>query len=436
MRILMITNTYLPQVGGVSLSVDRFSRQYLEAGHDVLVVAPDFGEPTDDGDLEVVRTPAITHFNQSDFSVPVTVPGLTLNRVELFQPEIVHAHHPFLLGANARRLATELHAPLVYTYHTMYEWYTHNLSTNWERAKQFIIALAAGYSNLCDRVIAPSESVAHILRERGVESAIHAIPTGVDVTKYREGDGMAFRKLHHVPDSAFLVGHLGRLSPEKNMNFLAEGVAAFLERRPEAHFALIGDGPSREEVESLFRSRGLAERLHSTGILKGDDVVNAYHAMDVFAFASKSETQGMVLVESMTAGTPIVTLDAPGGRDAVEDGQNGRIVREESPERFADMLDWVAQRSGTERTALANASRETAADYAIPKCADRVLEVYRDAIAVHDSTIAKSQNDWQCAIERIATEWDLLRNVMHSMLGALSAPGEDLPSDESHPQSS
>lgn len=421
----MVTNTYLPQVGGVSRSIDWFSRAYLDKGHEVLIVAPTFDGEAPEMEDCVVRLPAIRHVNGSDFSVALPLPGLVSSRVEEFDPDIVHSHHPFLLGANALRLARKFCVPLVYTYHTMYEWYTHNLSAEWDRAEHFIINLAAGYANLCDCVIAPSESIADILRQRGVASRIEPIPTGVDVDRFARGDGAAFRRAIGIPADAFVVGHLGRLSPEKNLPFLSEGVARFLEKHPQARFLLIGEGPSKSRVREDFDRLGLAERLHDAGRLDGDDVIDAYHAMDAFAFASLSETQGMVIAEAMAAGTPVVALDAPGAREVVADGKNGRLAMEEDADLFAEGLEWVAERGDDEKEACRAACRHTAEEYRIDRCAQRVLEAYEEAIS-RDRVGEEVSDEWDRAIEQVRVEWDLLSNSFQAMLGALTKAESDL----------
>src|SRR5262249_7317091 len=171
--------------------------------------------------------------------------------------------------------------------------------------RTFAAALATSFANKCDHVVAPSQSVADILRERGVSVPVSAIPTGIDPGRFAEGDGRAARARHGVPEGAFVVGHVGRLAPEKNLPFLARAVAGFLRTCERAHFLVVGSGPSEEEVGRTFADAGLADRLHLTGTLEGQELADAYHALDVFAFASQSETQGMVLAEAMTAGVPV-----------------------------------------------------------------------------------------------------------------------------------
>src|SRR5438552_3179651 len=165
MRVLMLTNTYRPVVSGVTRSILAFEAEFRRLGHEVLVIAP-YYEDADEDEREVIRVPALQHVNGSEFSVPVPLPARVGLAVDAFRPDVVHSHHPFFIGATAMRLARARNLPLIFTHHTMYDQYTHYLSSESPVTSRFIGSLTAGYANLCDAVIAPSESVAQMLRER------------------------------------------------------------------------------------------------------------------------------------------------------------------------------------------------------------------------------------------------------------------------------
>src|SRR5687767_10461248 len=231
----MLTNTFTPHVGGVARSVETLSRTLRKMGHRAMVVAPEF-ENRPDGEEDVVRVPAIQKFNGSDFSVRLALPLYLTDVLDDFQPEVVHSHHPFLIGDSALRIAAVRKLPLVFTYHTMYEQYTHYVPGDSPALQRFVVQLSTGYANLCDRVVAPSESVASLITARGVETPIAVIPTGVDLKRFSPGDGSGFRREVGIPEGSLVVGHLGRLAPEKNLRFLAEAVARFVGDTPRARF--------------------------------------------------------------------------------------------------------------------------------------------------------------------------------------------------------
>jgi 1,2-diacylglycerol 3-alpha-glucosyltransferase len=417
MNIVMLSNTYAPHVGGVARSIDAFSRQYRELGHQVLIVAPEFDNQPP-GEKGIVRIPAIQHFNGSDFSVALPVSGLLTEALDAFQADIVHAHHPFLLGMTAMRIARYRQLPLVFTHHTLYEQYTHYVPGDSPMLRRFAVQLVTRYANLSDRVFAPSESIALLLLERGVHTPINIVPTGVELPDFCKGDGVAVRRKMGIPDNAFVVGHIGRLAPEKNLHFLATSIAGFIRAgmastagqsdRREVHCLVVGCGPSEADIRAIFAGQGVTGRLHMDGILTKRALAGAYHAMDVFAFASTSETQGMVITEAMAAGNPVVALDASGVREVVKDRVNGRLLTEQKTDTFASALQWVMEQSAEQMRALAEAARETAEQYSMPNTARRALDCYEQLLT--SNAIAHDQDDdlWMRLLDLIKAEWKII----------------------------
>jgi len=418
MNIVMVTNTFTPHVGGVARSVERFCAEYRRAGHRVLVVAPEFAN-TEPGEQDVVRIPAIQHFNGSDFSVVLPVSGLLTDVLDAFQPDIVHAHHPYLLGMTALRIARYRELPLVFTHHTLYEQYTHYVPGDSPRMQRFAIELAIHYSNLADQVFAPSESIAALLRKRGTQTAIKVVPTGVDVTCFQQGDGMGFRAAMDIPADAFVVGHVGRLAQEKNLPFLAESVAIFIKQNPGAHFLVAGEGPAEQQIHAIFAKHKLSEHLHIAGILNPEQLAAAYHAMDVFAFASKSETQGMVLTEAMAAGLPVVGIDASGVREVVNNGHNGRLLYEETFEAMAAALTWVAELPVAERQKLQQAAYKTAETFSMTHSANKALACYESLCQQSFVTRPEAFEQWQHVLHLIKAEWDIIKGVVDAASTAI-----------------
>ncbi|WP_240721741.1 glycosyltransferase [Halomonas marinisediminis] len=407
MNILMFTNTYLPIVGGVSESVQRLATRLRELGHRVLVVAPRLdGQPEDEEGVE--RVAAVQHFNGSDFSLPVPIPGQLHEAVEAFDPDIVHSHHPFLLGDTAARTAETYGLPLVFTHHTLYEHYTHYVPGDSPRMQRFAVALSTEYTRLCDEVIAPSESIQRLLVERGVEAMISVVPSGVDTRRYLAGEGQHWRGRLGIPDDVCVIGHLGRLAHEKNLDFLARAIGLALARDERLHCLVVGEGEAQADMEARFGEAGVLPRVHFTGRLQGQALIDAYHAMDLFAFASHSETQGMVVAEAMAARLPVVAVDAPGIREVVRDGSNGRLLRSDDAEAMAAVLGELVDPE--RRAPLAAGAEETAAAFDEMSCAQRCLEVYRRAIASGGPFTHADEGGWELMRHRLGAEWQLLRH--------------------------
>ncbi|MDY7114949.1 glycosyltransferase [Halomonas sp. SSL-5] len=407
MNVIMFTNTFLPIVGGVSESVQRLTVRLRELGHRVLVVAPRLDGQADD-EQDVVRVVAMQHFNGSDFSLPVPIPGQLHEAVEAFDPDIVHSHHPFLLGDTAARTAETYGLPLVFTHHTLYEHYTHYVPGDSPRMQRFAVALATEYTRLCDEVIAPSESIHRLLIERGANASISVVPSGVDTRRFATGDGRAWRERLGIPEAACVVGHLGRLAFEKNLDFLARAVGLALERDERLHCLVVGEGEARPAMEACFEEAGVDARVHFTGRLQGQALIDAYHAMDLFAFASHSETQGMVVAEAMATGLPVVALDAPGVREVVRDGENGRLLEGDDAAAMAAALVTLVDPAA--RSPLAEGAQRTAAAFDEARCAERCLEVYRRAIAAGGPFTHAEEGGWERVRHRLGAEWQMLRH--------------------------
>lgn len=407
MNILMMTNTYLPHVGGVARSVAAFTRALRERGHAVLVVAPTYHDAEAGEQDGVFRVPAIQHFNASDFSVRLPIPGFLAWRVERFQPDLIHTHHPFLLGDTALRMAASRELPIVFTHHTMYEHYTHYVPGDSPPMVRFVKRLVTDYANLCDQVIAPSESIAKLLRERGVTTPVTAIPTGIDVDAFTGAEGRAARRDHGIPNSATVVGHVGRLAPEKNLDFLSRAMARYLQADPGAHALIVGEGPSAETIRDNFCAASVADRLHMPGTLKGQALAEAYHAMDLFAFASHTETQGMVLAEAMSAGVPVVALDAPGAREVVQDRSNGRLLTREAEAPFAQALRELAQLSPNKYQRCVKRARETATQFSLERCVARLVELYETLIRQAPKMTGTQDTAFSQTRRLLELEWQL-----------------------------
>jgi len=423
MKICMMTNTYLPHVGGVARSVSTFAEEYQRLGHEVLVVAPRFdGRPLPaKAEQIVLRVPSLRNFNGSDFSVRLPLAAALSERLDEFQADIMHAHHPFLLGDTALRVAMNKNIPIVFTHHTRYEDYTHYIPFS-AAMKEVAIELPTHYANLCDGVIAPSESLAQTIRRRGVTTPIRVVPTGIDVRAFATADGARFRERMKLPADARVIGHVGRLALEKNLGFLAESVAHFLRAQPRAYFLVVGDGPGREPLRDVFTRHGVANRLLLAGRRTGRVLREAYRAMDVFAFASKSETQGMVVAEAMAAGVPVVALNASGVREVVTDGENGVLLpASASPARFAAALTACNRRPERER--LSRGAQATAVRFSREESARQALAFYDEIRrATRARRLHHQLSPWTALLQRLGLEWDLL--AMHTQSVASAVLGE------------
>jgi 1,2-diacylglycerol 3-alpha-glucosyltransferase len=407
MKIAMFTNTYLPHVGGVARSVKTLEDRCRELGHEVLVVAPEFAEDVADESDSVLRVPAICNFNGSDFSVRLPIPNIIHSAIEEFDPDLIHSHHPFLLGDAALREAWKHRIPIVFTHHTLYERYTHYVPLDSPALKRVAIQLSTEYCNLCDTVIAPSDSIRRLLLDRGVTAAIEVTPTGIDTTAFASGDGTMFRKQHGIPLESRVIGHVGRLAKEKNLIYLAEAVRLRLSSDPNSAFLLVGEGNALEQIQEVVGEGELGRRMFAVGRQSGQGLQDAYAAMDLFVFASQTETQGMVLAEAMAAGKPVVAIDGPGVREIMRDRINGLMLSgEASPEEFAEAIGKILDHPGVAES-YGSAAMDTARDYDRNRTAEEVIAIYQSLLDRYEH-MEPDRSAWDRLLSVVEIEWDLI----------------------------
>ncbi len=431
MKICMFTNTYLPHVGGVARSVASSTEDLIKMGHDVMVVAPTFPDSTPEIDArhQVLRVPALQNFNGSDFSVRLPLPFTINKEVQNFGPEILHSHHPYLMGDSALRLARQYDLPLVFTHHTLYERYTHYVPFDSKTMKRFVIHLSTEYANMCSSVVAPSDSVAGMLRERGVTVPVEVIPTGVDIDFFAGGQKEKLRKSLGIGPDIKVIGHLGRLAREKNLDYLSEAVVHYLKEDQNAVFLVAGLGPYQEDMQKIFEQSGLADRFIPAGKMTGQDLADAYKAMDLFVFSSQSETQGMVIAEAMAAGRAVIALDASGAREIVEDNENGRLLdAESSPSEFAQAIKEFFQ-DGEKRKNWEKKAIDTAKLFSRETCSRRLTGLYENVLATfvreHGQTYEKLIF-WDSLLRGIKAQWQVLSRKTSAAASVLKAKDEGL----------
>lgn len=422
----MFTNTYLPHVGGVAKSVACFEQDLRNLGHAVLVVAPTFpGMPENEDQARVLRVPAIQNFNGSDFSAGIPTPFLIAQKMDDFTPDIIHSHHPYLLGDAAMRVAGRRSLPIVFTHHTLYEEYTHYVLSS-KTMKNFVTRLSTAYANCCTGVIAPSRSIADLIRSRGVTVPVYVIPTGIDCDAFQKGDGRRFRKAMGIPENIDLIGHVGRLAPEKNLGFLCEAVKMYLGQNKKAHFLVVGDGPDLKRIKKSFDDDHLGKRLIAAGKKTGNELIDAYCAMDLFVFSSLSETQGLVVAEAMAAGKPVIALDAPGVREVVSDNENGRLLpADASAGDFSDAMAGFFMKPDVKpiwaQNALSMAHR-----FDRVKMTGKLSALYEQMTTCE----LKPSGDqpglvgaWEVLVHGLKTEWELLSSKIEAIAESIS--GQD-----------
>lgn len=329
LHVAMFTNTYLPFTNGITRSIITF-RQSLEQtlGHNVFVFAQ-AADDYQDQEPFVFRYPSLEiPFQKYPLTIPVSrfasrlLPSLKL--------DVIHAHHPAPMGAEAARHARELGVPLVFTHHTHYQEYGHYIGLPQETTKRVIESWIADYMGQCQHIVVPSESIRQMIEQTyGIHQRLTVIPTGIDATPYQNADGRGLRQQHGWQDETVLIS-VGRLAEEKNWPVLLEAAQQLFAQQEGLRLVLLGDGPARADLEALADELAIADRVTFMGNVPFADIPTYLKAADLFCFASTTETQGLVTLEAMAAGLPVVAVDAPGTSDIVSHEADGLLTANSS----------------------------------------------------------------------------------------------------------
>jgi len=393
-RVLFVSDVYFPRVNGVSTSVATFRQDLDSCGVETVLVAPDYGPAHFAPEPGVVRV-ASSAVPGDPEDRRMRWGGLT-GALENLAPsfDLVHIHTPFLAHYAGVRYARRWKIPCVATYHTFFEEYLHHYVPILPRTLGRGLARAFTRSQCRDvaALIAPSEPMRKVLLDYGVTTPVHVIPTGLATHRFQSGDGARFRAAHALPAQRPLLLYIGRVAHEKNIEFLLRVFARVRSSVPDALFVIAGEGPARESLRDLASRLGLAEDMRFVGYLdRNTELLDCYAAADVFVFASRTETQGLVLLEAMAQGAPLVSTAKLGTCSILKDGCGALIVAEEV-EPFAAAAVRVLQDAGL-RARLAQAGRRYAREWSSLVMARRLQELYRSV-----TPLAKA-----CAPERDAS---------------------------------
>lgn len=324
MRIAFFTDTYRPSLNGVVTSTDTFRRELGLLGHDVDVFAPD--GPHVDREPGVFRIASVPFPTEPNCRVALPVPPRLILAFRRGGYDLVHTQTPFSLGIWGAALARLFRKPLVHTYHTFFAEYAHYLRMNPQMGRAFVAQYSRIYCNRCRAIVVPSATFIDVLRSYRVTTPIRVIPTGVSLPARRPGRAEARRQLG-LPEEAPLLLYVGRLAREKSIDFLIEALAALRSRyAAPPHLVIVGDGPDREVLVTLAERLGVGDAISWIGGIPHERVFDYYSAADLFVFASRTETQGLVVAEALASGLPVVAVKGPGVCDYVRPETGGALV--------------------------------------------------------------------------------------------------------------
>ena len=386
MRVLMISDVYFPRINGVSTSIQTFRRGLHEAGHETVLIAPEYPAIAEGDHGEILRIPSrYLPRDPEDRMMKRSAIRALLPRLEQRAFDIVHIQTPFVAHYVGVELARRLGVPAIESYHTYFEEYLHHYVPLLPRALMRFIArrFTTSQCNVLEALVVPSAAMEQALRDYGVRCPMHIIPTGMEMERFANGDRARFRASLDIASDQPTLVHVGRVAHEKNIDFLLRMFAHVLRRQSNAVLIIAGEGPALAHCKRYAASLGLQQHVRFVGYLsRSSALLDCYRAGDLFVFASKTETQGLVLLEAMALGVPVVSTAYMGTTDIVRP-QRGALHAPDDEEGFAngvvELLRNPARRALMSEQAIAFANTWSA-----PAMTQRLADLYAATISSGD----------------------------------------------------
>lgn len=397
MRIGLFTDTYPPYINGVSTSVLMLKQGLEKLGHEVYVVtvnSENFHYKKEDNVLMIPGIPIGIY----DFRMTSLYPLRALKIIKSWNLDVIHTHTEFAVGTFARLIAKQYNIPLVHTYHTMYEEYIYYITKGYfDGASKKLVEYLTLF--LCDKtveeLIVPTKKTYDLFKEKyKVKRDVHIIPSGIDVTRfYKENVDLlsikSLKKELNIKNDDFVILFVGRIAKEKSIDFLIKNLKAILKKVPKARMIIVGDGPDMNELALLVRENKLDKHVTFTGKVPWSEIPKYYQLANVFVTASKTETQGLTVIEAMAAEKPVVAIKDESFELVMKDKQDGLFfeTKEEYQRLIIDLYN-----NPSYAKMIAKQARITANAYNPEVYAKRVLEVYESVINKDTNTLKKVIN--------------------------------------------
>lgn len=393
MHILMISDVFFPRINGVSTSIQIFRDELIALGHRVTLIAPDYGNnPVVEN---IIRIPARqVMFDPEDRMMHRAKVKALLPYLKTQGIDAVHIQTPFVAHYMGVALARELNVPCVESYHTFFEEYLYHYIPFVPKA--WMRALARRFTrqqcNAVDQIIVPSTAMRAVLENYGVAQPIKIIPTGIDLEKFKGCNGNRFKQQHHIDEQRPTLVHIGRVAHEKNIGFLFNMLAMLRQHIPNILLIVAGEGPALATLKKQAKTLALEENILFVGYLdRSSTLLDCYCAGNAFIFASRTETQGLVLLEAMALGVPVVSTAVMGTIDILEPGK-GALVAPEEPVLFAEIVQRLLENQFLHER-LHKEALQYVQQWTAPVMAERLQSLYEEITNTSDkSSISSAQS--------------------------------------------
>ena len=387
MRIGIFTDTYPPFINGVSTSIVNLEKALRSQGHEVFIVTvnPENMSYRFEEDERIIRIPGIP-IGIYDYRLTGIYPLRSINKIKNWNLDIIHSHTEFGIGTYARILAKQFDIPLVHTYHTMYEDYVHYITKgHFDRSSKKIVEYLTMF--YCDKtakqLIVPSKKTYKLFKEKyNIEKDVSIVPTGIEVSRFykeqfKENEIEEIRKELKISKDDFVVMFVGRLAEEKNLEFLLEAEEELAKKHKNVKLLIVGSGPDYEKFIEWTMNKKLEKNIIFTNAIPWEEIPKYYQLASVFATASKTETQGLTVIEAMSASIPVVCYKDDAFLDIVEDNINGRVFK--TKEEYIKIIEELLNDPKKIET-LSKQARFTAEKHSLEHYAIDILNVYKECL--------------------------------------------------------
>lgn len=383
MKILITTDTYRPTINGVVTSIESLKKALDRLGHDVRILTfSDSFNSKQEGDIYYMGS-----LGAGKFYPDARMNKLFYNRfyedIMDWKPDIVHSQTEFTMFIQAKKIAKDLDVPLLHTYHTVYEDYTHYFSLNKKIGKELAKQFTKQIIKTTDGVVVPTNKIYNLLTEYNIHEDIYVAPTGINVQKLSECDDFDIRSGYKIPEDKHIVLFLGRIGKEKNITEILQ----YLENidRDDIVFIIAGAGPFLSELKDICSNSKIRDRLIFTGMIDSSKVGNFYSKADVFVSASTSETQGLTFIESMACSTPIICRHDDCLDGVLIDGETG--FGYDTEEEFIDYLNQILDNEQLRDKMGKNCKQLVDENYTEDSFANKIEQIYKKVIENHAKSV-------------------------------------------------
>lgn len=376
LKIAIFSEIYLPTINGVVVSIQTFKKELEKRGHTIYIFAPENKNYKDE--KNVFRFPSfeIPKLNFYPVAFPwVKYSSFSGKWFEIASScDLVHSQHLFTMGNLGLRTARKAKIPIVYTYHTLIADYVHYVPLVGSIFKSYIIHLSRKYCNAVDQVVTPSQPMKKKLIEYGVKTNIEPISTGVYLEKFTREDSTKFRTENNIAKEDKILLFVGRMAAEKNVEFLLKAFPKINERCPNTHLVLVGSGPDEKKYQNFAQKLPCFKKISFLGQRPKEETEKIFGYSDLYVFPSITETQGIVVVEAMAAGTVPVAINKLGPSEIIDSGINGYLSELDEEDFSHRVCDLVQNEEKRQKFALA--AKEKAKEYSAQNCAQKMENLY------------------------------------------------------------